>query len=209
MHWPPSARLKYPFDEFKDAIVRRAWANARNYEVLTAAITDAARRLGYPRYIVKMRAQRLGLTYDVRHKWTAEEELYLLNNAGSISTKRMQRKLKRGWTAIEAKIHSMGLRSAVTRGMTQQDLASALGVARETVIKWERAGYLQRNGGRFYDKTIETFVRTHPELYDLRRVDQDWFKALLFPSARCFIGALPAKPRPYAMQLEERFAANA
>ncbi len=137
--------------------------------------------------MVKQRAQRLGLTYDVRHKWTAEEERYLFEQAGRISIKRMQKKLRRGWTSIEAKCHSMGLRVAVREGMTLQDLAHALGVAQQSLQRWEALGYLRRRAGRFGEAAIRAFVAVHPELYDLRRVNQEWFKALLFPRAPCFL----------------------
>lgn len=185
-HQPPTSRLKYPFDAAKDAIVRATWSSPQRHRQLTPLITEAVRRIGYPRYIVKLRAQRLGLTFDTRHMWTAEEEQFLLNNAGRLTPRAMQRVLGHGWTKIQSKIHSMGLRTAIREGMTALDIEMALGVSRLTVQKWERDGWLKRKAGRFPDAMVRAFVEQHPEQYDLRKVDQDWFKALLFPSARCF-----------------------
>ena len=194
LHWPPTARLKYPFDAAKDAIVRATWQNPQDYKSLTLAINDAVRRIGYPRYIVRMRAQRLGLTFDTRHKWEPWEERYLMQNAGVISPKRMQRALGHGWTRIEAKMASMGLRAAIREGMTVRDLCMGTGASHHTVAKWEANGWLRRYGGRFSEATVRTFVQEHPEQYDLRKVNQEWFKALLFPSADCYLLKLEKDP---------------
>lgn len=195
-HWPPTARLKYPFDAAKDAILRAAWRNAGDKYKLTAAISDATRRIGYPRYILLLRAQRMGLTFDTRHKWEKWEEEYLLQNAGVLSIKSMQRKLGHGWSAIASKIDSMGLRYGIKEGMSAADLATGFGVAHQTVKKWEDIGIIKRGGkghpnpDRFSDATVRAFAAKYPDMYDLRRVDQEWYKALLFPQASCFLPRL-------------------
>ncbi len=171
-----------------DAIVRTAWLEPLNHRKLTKAINEAVRLIGYPRYTVKMRAQRLGLTYDKRHRWTKWEEQFLAEKAGTMSVKRMQRRLGHGWTKIEAKIRSMGLRTALLDGMTALDVTLALGVSHQSVQRWEVNGWLRRSSSndRFREEAVRALIEQHPKEYDLRRVDQDWFKALLFPNAQCF-----------------------
>jgi hypothetical protein len=184
-----------------DAIVRAAWQNPKDYKHLTPAIDEAVRRIGYPRHIVKMRAQRLGLTYDVRHKWSAWEEQFLMTYAGSKSKRWIARRIGHGYTATEAKMNSMGLRTALREGMTASDLAAALGVCLQTVNRWEADRLLRRKGGNFHEAAVRSFVGQYPSEYDLRKVDQSWFKALLFPSAECFLHIVrkgPAAPRAAA-----------
>lgn len=178
---------KYPFDEAKDAIVRSSYIGAKNAKKLTLAINDAVRRIGYPRYMILTRAKQLGLTFNTRHPWTAQELKYLEENAGVVPVKAMTRRLPHSWASIQRKCEQLRLQTAVREGMSANDLRIAFGVHPETIAKWEARGLLKRWNGRFTDVSVRAFVERHPELYDLRRVDQDWFKALLFPSAPCFL----------------------
>ena len=134
---------------------------------------------------VSLRAQRLGIPFDTRHMWTAEEEQFLLNNAGRLTPRAMQRVLGHGWTKIESEIRQHGPAHCDPRGYDRpchRDGAGPVAAHRPEVgTRWRSSARLaaSRCDGR-------AFVEQHPEQYDLRKVDQDWFKALLFPSARCF-----------------------
>jgi len=70
----------------------------------------------------------------------------------------------------------------VSANYSQQDVEELLGVGRKRVCQWIRNGWLQLLDGRVTEKSLEKFLRLHPEEYQLSRVDEAWFKGMLFPS---------------------------
>ncbi|MGA2773611.1 MAG: MerR family transcriptional regulator [Bryobacteraceae bacterium] len=70
------------------------------------------------------------------------------------------------------------------------DLAQVFGVHHERVESWVGRGLLgrtraigaDRGDTRFAEADVARFVRGNPREYDLRRVDQMWFKAMVFAS---------------------------
>jgi hypothetical protein len=59
-------------------------------------------------------------------------------------------------------------------------LAECFGVKPGQVVRWVQLGLLKvAPGGCFTVDAIVRFVREHPDAYDLRYVDQTWFKFLL------------------------------
>lgn len=185
----PSVRQKYFWTPEKDELIRQVYRGPLDRRHLSAALKRAAATLGYPRHIVRARAMRLGLTHDTRHRWTEKEIRFLRDHAGERNVKALARSLGHGWIKVQAMMGRMDISARVRDGYTQQDIAKVLGVDEYTVRKWERWGWLTRSeplSGRFRECEIENFVRRHPEEYDLRKVDQAWFKGLLFPLASCF-----------------------
>jgi hypothetical protein len=57
-----------------------------------------------------------------------------------------------------------------------------LGVSRRQVGKWIRLNWLKPLHGRIPERDMIRFRRRHPEQYQLNRVDEAWFKGLLFPA---------------------------
>jgi hypothetical protein len=70
----------------------------------------------------------------------------------------------------------------VSTNYSQQDLEQLLGVGRSRVCQWIKNGWLQLLNGRVTEKSVAKFLRLHPEEYQLSRVDEAWFKGMLFPS---------------------------
>ena len=181
-------RRRYPFDENLDSLVREAWnKHLADRKGLSRAITDLVRRIGYPRYILRQRAQRLCLTNHVMHRWTEEERDYLREHAGEMSVRALAKHLGHSPTKVREVMARMKLSRRITAGYSGRELVELLGVCHRTVADWEYRGLLKRRLDRFSDVEVLRFLRCHPEEYDLRKVEQSWFKATVFPTAPCFM----------------------
>jgi hypothetical protein len=83
---------------------------------------------------------------------------------------------------VKAQVRKLGLSARVSGDYSQQDVEQLLGVGRKRVCQWISKGWLQLEDGRVTEKSLEKFLRLHPEEYQLSRVDESWFKGMLFPS---------------------------
>lgn len=126
------------------------------------------------------RAALLGLAAK-RRKWTVEEVEFLSEAAGSIGKAAMARRLNRSYASVKAELSRLQLSSRVTAGYSQGDVAYLLGAGPRTVHKWVRLGWLSLQQGRISEASLTKFLRRHPEEYQLSRVDEAWFKGMLFP----------------------------
>lgn len=163
-----------------DAMLRKCYAVARRRD-LVKAITEMARRTGFPRTQVYSQARRLGLTFIMKRRWTQEEIDYLNENRGVTPTRVMAKVLQRSVDSILIQLTRMGASGRVVDGYTGRDVAGLFGIGWELQKAWERRGLMKRGpNGRFTDETILNFIKRYPHEYDLRRVDQTWFKGLVF-----------------------------
>jgi DNA-binding transcriptional regulator YiaG len=185
----PSARKKYFWTEEMDRLIRGVYTAGYGTRERGRYARQLAVRFQFPFYAVKMRAQQLGLTHDTRKPWSREEIEFLEDSAGVLSSKQIAKKLHRGVISVQSKMEELKISRRIVDGLASEDLASIFGVTHQTVTKWERSNWLFRSNGRFQEESVRQFIRAHPEQYDLRRVDQQLFKALLFPSASCFLVA--------------------
>lgn len=184
----PSRRLKYIWTPEMDALVRAVYSEGYAVRERGRMTRQLAIRFQFPHYIVKFRAAKLGLTRDIRHRWTPEEIRFLEESAGEMSVRRIAKVLGHGVLKVQAAMERMKISRRITTGMALADVSGVMGVTQSLVMKWERQGWLPRDReGRFQEKALARFLHDHPEQYDLRRVDQEFFKALIFPGAGCFI----------------------
>lgn len=177
------ARRKYHFsDELRDEL-RRAYCHKKRE--LTAALDKLVRRTGWPRHAFKVEATRLGLTtMDHRRGWTPIEVEYLREHVGSISVRRIAANLKRSVASVQARAEKLHLSRRPADGYSSHDLELAFGESNYKVRRWMERGLLgkvHRDGGcRVTDKNVSRFLLNHSAEYDLRRVDQEWYKGTLF-----------------------------
>jgi len=88
----------------------------------------------------------------------------------------------------------MEVSSRISSDYSHQQVQQLLGVGRKRVCQWIENGWLQLREGRVMEASLEKFLRFHPEEYQLSRVDEAWFKGMVFPSfgqfnsARRFVG---------------------
>lgn len=177
---------KYTWTDEQDAALRRAYAQIAELGTRRGVIAIAVRATGMPRSIVRLRAQRLGLTFS-GHRWSAEEIATLRECSGTLSPKAIARKLHRSFTSVCAQMDRLSISRAVTEGYTRTDLSKLFNVAPMIVQRWVARGYLPGRDARFSEADVLRFVKGHPEEYDLAKVEQFWFKSLLFPTAPCFM----------------------
>jgi hypothetical protein len=184
-HRPPNSRLKYPWTEQQIADLRRLYAEHVEYRpALTRAIRSFATRHSFPPHIVKLKAGQLRLTRDIRQFWTKEELAFVREHAGQMGKHLIAKKLGRGYLSVQCMINDLGLHSRVTEGYSRHDLSLVFGVSLFVVRQWIERGWLRpaKMTDRVGEDQVRRFISAHPEEYNLKRVDQPWFKGMLFPS---------------------------
>jgi hypothetical protein len=176
---------KYPFTPEMDDYLRRVYAdNSVNKHALTEAITAFAQRYRLPRHQVSHRAGRLGITFDTRRKWTPEEIQTLRELSGVKCVKAIAKRLRRADHFVSAMMDRLRISYAVTEGYNRREVCQMMGVSPTTVIQWVRSGLLKvnRETDRITEVSLSKFIRNHPDKYSLKRVDEAWFKGMIFPS---------------------------
>ncbi len=178
---------KYFFtEELREDLRRAYWGRKQE---LSAAFDRLERKTGWPRGAFKAEAERLGLTPILRsRKWTSEEVEYLREKVGIIPATRMARNLKRPVSSVQAKTRKLKLSWRAQEGYNMEDLALGFGVHYDKVRRWMERGLFGQvhrhscrgGGNRVTDKNVVRFIREHVFEYDLRRVNQEWYKAMAF-----------------------------
>ncbi len=178
-------KRKYEFSaELLDEL-QRAYC-VRSKRELTAALDRLERMVGWPRWTFIVEAKRRGwITADHRREWTAEETARLREMMGRRSVKAIARALGRTHESVKSKACALELSARVREGYTIEDLVQCFGTRRGKVRHWIERGLLgrvTRNGieVRVSERFVARFIREHAAEYDLRRVDQCWFKGMVF-----------------------------
>lgn len=183
--WPKRRKhLKYVWTTEKDAYLR-----AQYDATVHGRAAHIASVLGWPKWVISNRAQRLGLArvgYKNGHPlWTAADTAFVKRHAGQRHPEWIARQLGRSLTAIVVKIKRLEL-SVLPDGYSAVALAQGFGVSRDTVDRWHRLGWLRgsfepRKGQpyRFTDADVLRFIREHRTAFVLAKVDQTWLLDLL------------------------------
>jgi hypothetical protein len=182
---PPTSRKKHFWTPDLDERLRRIYAeHAHSREALGAGITALAKLMRCPRYIVFNRAGELRIRTSRGKTWTKEEVEFLRESAGVRSIEFMMKTLKRGQVALLSKLWELRLSWRVTEGYSRQDLTAVFCVSAYTVGKWIDRGWLRPllSTDRIPEEQVLRFLKNHPEEYSLKRVDEAWFKGMIFPA---------------------------
>ena len=177
------SRRKYTLTPEMIEELRRAYCGRK--PDVTRALDTLQARTGWPRAAFKDAAAREGWTRSkCVSRWMLDELEQLREMAGRVSVRSIARKLGRTILSVQAEIARLGMSRRPQHGYNITDLAQAFGESREKIQKWMNAGLLgvvHENGGRrVAEKNVQRFIRVHPAEYDLRRVDQAWYKGLAF-----------------------------
>lgn len=171
-----------------DELLRGVYRGARSRSELGVGVSDVMRRTGFPRWAVNRRAQVLGITAQRWMFWKTEEVLLLREQAGHWSVAKIARKLGRSPGSVKLKAYQIGISMRASDTYSRVDAAELLGVNVQSVARWINHGWLRDSTAfdgqysRIRHFELVRFIKLHPEEYDLRRVDQAWFKGALFPS---------------------------
>lgn len=177
-------RRRYVWTAARHEALRAAYA-LESRAGRAAAVARLAAAYEWPEYAVRYEAQRLGIApASGRRPWTVAEEKYLQEKLGNVSVRRIAQVLRRGVAAVESHAERMRLSRRAADGYTVADLSRVFGVHEQSVRRWYERGLFGRvrqwQGRRVSSESVVEFLRRCPHEYDLRRVDQSWFKAMVF-----------------------------
>lgn len=178
----PNNRKRFVWTGEFDALLVSAYRRAQNRAELSRSLSALQVRTGFTRVVILSRAVKLGLSFSRRRPWSAEETALLESCAGRYSTASISRKLRRTFSSVKAKVKQLGMSARVVEGYSQGDLAELLGASPTSIRRWCRMGWLHLGNGRVPEAAVVRFLRLHPHEYQLRRVNEAWFKGLLFPA---------------------------
>ena len=182
-----TTRGGYRWTEEQDTLVRRTYAVGTKKE-LQAALNYATGALGRSRSTISRRAVFLGCGLLTRRTLWAPHEIDLLERrAGVWSVNELCRRLKRSPCAVMGKISRMGISRSLASGYSQRELSMLLGSSERAVRRHIQEGTIAVRNGRISEHSVCAFLHQHPEAYSLKRVDELWFKDMLFAGARCFV----------------------
>jgi hypothetical protein len=160
-----------------------AYQTAATVKQLHVSLKRVIQQTGFTRQVVLKRAQKLGIASQHR-RWSEIEKQYLLDHAGDMTAFEMARVLHRGVDTTHVMLQKLHRSARLSYGYTRKDVRELLGVSEKKVNYWIERGWLYFDAnGRMSETRVRTFLIRHPDEYSLRRVDEYWFKSLLFPKA--------------------------
>lgn len=177
----PNPTKKYYWTPELDRELMLAYKEARDRCSLTENLNTLQQRGGFPRVVILARAERLGLS-STKRRWTAEEAEYLSESAGTLTKVAIARKLRRSYWSVKARCSQLQISSRLTNGYSRTDVQYLLGVGTRSVKKWIKMGWVRLQDNRLTEASVAKFLRDHPDEYKLNRVDEAWFKGILFPA---------------------------
>lgn len=214
------AAKKYFFTPEHDAMIRREYAMIKRSRDSRKVLDILEPRIGFPRHIISMRAQRLGVA--MTHKPFAAAELrYIENYAGDMSSKALATALGRSYESVKCKINRLGFSGKVNWGYSVQDIEQCFGVSYKTVCHWLKMKWLSYatkgtakgysthqvafiHGDRISEACVRYFIQSRPEQYDLRKVDQAWFKGVIAEHWKASEEALKSDPAIFRSNYEPK-----
>jgi len=171
-HWTPEL----------DEKLRHAYQRAQTKADLTCNLDLIQRSCGFTRVVILNRAAALGLVYCRRRPWTKEEIGILGEYAGISSVGALAKKIDRTPASVKAKLKQLEISFRVREGYTKEDLRLLLRVGAKSIRNWVSRGWLRVVNGRFPESAVAKFLHQHPDQYQLSRVEEAWFKGLIFPA---------------------------
>jgi len=160
-----------------------------NRTEVTAKLRRLSSRTEIPTWALKNEANKQGWhCCPQRRRWTGEEENLLREKLGAVSVNSIAKRLGRKRASVEDKAREFGLSVRISEGYTLSDLAGVFGVHKGTAKRWAERGLLgkahQQQGSaiRVTDSNVRRFIWSYPHEYNLTRVDQIWFKSMVFGS---------------------------
>ena len=177
----PNPNKRFFWTAELDQELQLAYRESRSRRELTENLNRLQKRSGFTRIVVLARATQLGMSAK-RRRWSPEEIEVLNETAGTLSKAAIARKLKRSYWSVKAECTRLQISSRLCEGYSRRDVECLLGVGQRNIRKWIAMGWLRVQEGRVTEPSIIKFLREHPEEYRLSRVDEAWFKGLIFPA---------------------------
>jgi hypothetical protein len=168
------------------ADLRKAYTG--NSREISGKLKRLSRQCGWPVPCLTSEARIRGWRVVAeRHPWTEQDETRLRQYAGSASVQTIARRLRRSVSSVACQARRLELSMRIADGYSIRTLCEVFGVHHLRVEGWIRRGLLgkARHGGQggmtwFPAASVSRFIRKYPSEYDLGRIDQIWFKAMMF-----------------------------
>lgn len=197
-------RTKYDWTPERDAYLIEHWAVH-----VKQRSTAIAAHFGWPRWVINKRTKSLGLARAKEQPWTPAQDTFVLTHVHKRTAHWIWAHLpppRRSETAIIIRIKRLaGSRKLTDGGYTLAQLMTLFGFDHHLIRDWATMGLLRvtTRGYRNPDRDawcvdpaeVLRFCRAHRDRYDLRRVDQPLFLALVFGEAAPTIAARPRRQR--------------
>lgn len=164
------------------------YTTANRWEI-AASLNRISCRTGIPRQRLKRAMYLRGYrTHAESRPWSEAELAYLDDSLGAVSVAQIARRLKRSRAAVYSKAGMLERSTRLMEGYDLETLCRCFGLSFSRVKSWTRRGLLGKAHGqsrlgeqvRFSEASVFDFIRNYPHEYDLGRVDQLWFKSVLF-----------------------------
>ncbi len=175
---------KYHWNPAKDDYIRGHYDGR-----IPGRTGQIAKTMGRPKAVIMRRAKFLGLTHTRDHRrFTPEEQDMISLNADHRCIQWIATRLQRSTSSIRRYLQRRKIRHHAKGGYTLSDLSFCFGVDHRTIHKWFDAGLLRhRRRGTDHpakpwhvtEADLLTFVKKHPMVFRLDRVDQVWFMDLV------------------------------
>ena len=170
---------KYNFTPELTALLRDAY-RAQSRGALSKRLKALRKLRPWPAGVWYQEARRLGLTLDTRvYAWSEAEDRLLIQSLDADSVTAVARKLDRSPIAVQKRARQLDVVRQARETLDSAYVAACFGVSVERVASWAQKGLLRAKDGLFTEDAVAQFVREYPAAYDLRCVDQSWFKYLL------------------------------
>ena len=172
-----------------DADVRRLYADHELSTIKTRgkAINNLAKKYGVSCETVRRYAQVYGFGYH--RPWTQEEENRLRELIGKHPLGKISKIMHRSYPSICYHRNRLRLDATIKDGYSRMQVRELLGVKTSRVQEWIEKGWLRvSQENRISDEDLVAFLKLRPHEYSLRRVDEMWYKGMVFPGALGFEG---------------------
>ena len=153
------------------------------------AVKALADKYKLPSWQISRRATQLGLTAPrLKEPDWCDEELRILDHAGEAGPSIAHRELRlSGYERTVSSVVSMMKRRRVERmaspSMSARGVAEMMGVDGKTVVRWIEVLGLEANRvegtWRIGKAELRHWLISHPTSFELRKVRQEWFMALM------------------------------
>jgi hypothetical protein len=185
---PRPSRRKYP-PLTPELATELRLAFVGGFREVAANLNRISARTGLPKTWLKEQACQQGWrSKRERRPWTSKELDYLQEMSGVVPITKIARALGRSFHSLSACANKVRLSYRLRAGYNVSDLCQVFGLSHTRIESWVARGLLgeaQGHGGlgghlRFSEANVEKFVREHPGEYALGRVDETWFKYVVF-----------------------------
>jgi len=171
-------RKKRVWTDGEIALLRDAYSDHKQLRAKRKRLSELS---GLTRSQIDSKARELRLCSEKHKPYTPIELKYIAENVREMTVEEIAEVLGRSPYGIKKQIYQMRLSAKLsTDGYSQKTLAEVMGVPASTVHAWITRGHIQTYAGKIPECRVKEFLESKSHLYTLSKVDEFWFKQLIF-----------------------------